>query len=310
MSHPFEEGKTYRNRNGEYVVQEIDGDRMVIRYVDGATLETSARIQARIWENIHFEEQMVREQEKERLAQEARAARRRSQPRRPKTPPTFDGFEEDDFATKKRGIAWSGRRELGKVLAYDLSQRTKNNFGHWIVPRKPRIHVALNEHYDRDKRDQGPAFFVAADERGVNFGLRVGKPEGKEKASWAWSSLLEGFTSEHKTQTALRAAMKDHELSLDVYTASKGYERVAQILVQDRGFLWQHETEEQEVTRNMNWEELLTYLEEVAPGKRADLFIRKRLPARDVFPLGEAIAGQIADVFEALLPVYQASLET
>ena len=67
MTHPFEEGKTYRNRRGEYVVQAIDGDRMVIKYVDGGTLETSARIQARIWENIHFEEQMVREQEKERL---------------------------------------------------------------------------------------------------------------------------------------------------------------------------------------------------------------------------------------------------
>ena len=35
MSHPFEVGKTYRNRNGEYVVQAVEGERMTIRYEDG-----------------------------------------------------------------------------------------------------------------------------------------------------------------------------------------------------------------------------------------------------------------------------------
>jgi hypothetical protein len=309
MTHPFEEGKTYRNRQGEYVVQAIDGDRMVIKYVDGGTLETSARIQARIWENIHFEEQMVREQEKERLAQEARAARRQSQPKQTRVRPIFGGFQEDDFELKKRGIAWSSRRELGRVLAYDLSQRTQEDFGHWIVPRQSRIHVALDEQYDRDSRDETAAFFVAADERGVTFGFRVGKPGGSEKATWPWSTLLESLANERKTQMALRAAMRDHDLSLDVYAESKGYLREAQILVQDRGFLLQHETEDQEVTRRMNWEELVTYLEEVAPEQRADLFIRKRLPPQEALVPGAAIADRIAEVFEVLLPLYQASLE-
>ncbi|NIV35778.1 MAG: hypothetical protein GWN58_41905, partial [Anaerolineae bacterium] len=64
MSHPFEVGKPYRNRIGQYTVQEIEGDRMVIRYEDGKTLITSARIQARIWENIQFEHQMAMAEER------------------------------------------------------------------------------------------------------------------------------------------------------------------------------------------------------------------------------------------------------
>ena len=49
MSHPFEVGRTYRNRNGEYVVEAIDGNKMRIKYANGGTLTTDVAIQARIW---------------------------------------------------------------------------------------------------------------------------------------------------------------------------------------------------------------------------------------------------------------------
>ena len=79
MSHPFEVGKEYRNRNGQYVVQAIEGDWMKIKYVNGGTIESRISLQARIWENIQFEEQMAREEERQRLAKEAQLeARRRS----------------------------------------------------------------------------------------------------------------------------------------------------------------------------------------------------------------------------------------
>jgi uncharacterized protein YktB (UPF0637 family) len=74
--------------------------------------------------------------------------------------------------------------------------------------------------------------------------------------------------------------------------------------------LLQRETEDEEVTRRMNWEELVTFLEEVAPEQRAGLFIRKRLPPQEALAPGAAIADQIAEAFEALLPLYQASLES
>lgn len=50
--HPFQVGKQYRNRDGDYQVVSIDDPNMVIRYLDGRTLESSIALQARIWDNI------------------------------------------------------------------------------------------------------------------------------------------------------------------------------------------------------------------------------------------------------------------
>lgn len=51
-SHPFMVGKKYQNRDGEYHVLSINEPTMVIRYLDGRTVESSISLQARIWENI------------------------------------------------------------------------------------------------------------------------------------------------------------------------------------------------------------------------------------------------------------------
>jgi len=58
MGHPFEIGGTYRNRHGDYEVLALKGPDMVIRYVDGRRLETTVKLQARIWKNIQAEERM------------------------------------------------------------------------------------------------------------------------------------------------------------------------------------------------------------------------------------------------------------
>lgn len=50
--HPFMVGKEYRNRDGAYQVISINEPNMVIRYLDGRTVESSITLQARIWENI------------------------------------------------------------------------------------------------------------------------------------------------------------------------------------------------------------------------------------------------------------------
>jgi hypothetical protein len=51
-AHPFKVGKRYQNRDGEYQVLSISEPNMVIRYLDGRTVESSIALQARIWENI------------------------------------------------------------------------------------------------------------------------------------------------------------------------------------------------------------------------------------------------------------------
>ncbi len=310
MSHPFEVGKTYRNRNGEYIVQAVDGDQMTIRYVSGGTLQTSAAIQARIWENIHFEYQIEQEEEKRSLARDARleARKRKAAAQKALAAPKYGGFQEGDFELKKRGIAWSGREQAGKALAYQLGQRVEGSFGSWIVPRKSQVHVARKEHYDRDARDTNAMFFVTVDEGGVNYGFRTGRPNGKEDAGWPWSTLIAILADDKEVRQALRAAMKDQGLTLDVYAEEISYQQVGQILLEGRGFLWQHETAEQEITQKMNWNQLVEYLETVTPNKRCDLYLRKHLTAEAALELGAAATDEIAGVFESLMPVYDASV--
>jgi hypothetical protein len=309
MSHPFEVGKTYRNRAGEYVVQALDGDRMTIRYQDGRTQVTSAQIQARIWENIQFERQMARAEERKQQALEARAARQRTARARQARPrPTFDGFEAGDFEPKTRGIAWSSRSELGRLLAYELAQRTQASLGSWIVPRRSKVHVARKEFYDREASEINAALFVSASDRGISYGFHVGKPAGKVDGKWPWSVLVVTLSGSPEMCQLLHAALASHGLRLDVYAMETSYGRVARITAQGDGFLWQHDDAEQEVSRPMSGEELAEYLREVAPKARADLFVRKRITAQAALQAGANITNEILAVFEALLPLYDASV--
>jgi hypothetical protein len=310
MLHPFQVGKTYRNRAGEYVVQAIDGDAMVIRYVGGSTLKTRVSIQARIWENIQAEEQMAREEERRQLAQEARlAARRRAaREKRAKAKPKFQGFQNSDFEPKKRGLAWSSREQLGKHLAHELGQRAEGDFGSWIVPRQSGVHVARKEHYNRDARERRAAFFVSADDKGVDYGFRVGNPGGKAKADWHILAFFAVLDADGKPRRALRSAMRTLDLSLDVYAMDVSYGQVGRIVVQERGFLWQHETAEKEMTRRMNWKQMADYLRTVAPGKQCDVVLRQHLPAKKALKAGAKVSSEILTAFEALLPVYDATV--
>ncbi len=309
MSHPFEVGKTYRNRAGEYLVQALDGDRITIRYQDGRIQVTSAQIQARIWENIQFERQMARTEERKQQALEARAARQRTARARQARPrPTFGGFEEGDFELRTRGIAWSSRRELGRVLAYDLAQRTQAPLDSWIVPRRSKVHVARKDFYDPQAGQTNAALFVSASEKGISYGFHVGKPAGKTAENWPWSLLVAALTESQEVRQALHAALATHGLRVEVYAMETSYGRVARITAQDDQFLWRHEDAEQEVMRPMSGEEFAEYLQEVATKRRADLYVRKRIPAQAALQAGANIANEIVAVFESLFPLYEASV--
>jgi hypothetical protein len=310
MAHLFEVGKTYRNRAGEYMVLAIDGARMTIRYVGGGTLVTDVDIQARIWENIQFEQQMEQADERQRQAREARTAARRrtARAKKARAKPTFNGFEKSDFEPRKRGLAWSSRNELGKVLAYELGQRAEGSFAFWIVPRRPKVHIARKEVYDRNALERNAALFVIVEEIGVTYGFRVGKPDGKVKPGWPWPTVIAVLEESAMVRRKLRSAMKAHELSLDVYAMQASYGRVGRITVQARGFLWEHETAEQEMSRKMSWAQVVEYLQTVAPTKRCALYLRKHVSPDTALKAGAGIAAEIVDVFETLVPLYDASV--
>ncbi|MGD8623976.1 MAG: hypothetical protein PVF47_12240 [Anaerolineae bacterium] len=310
MSHQFQVGKTYRNRNGQYVVEAIEGNQMKIRYVEGGTLVTDVDIQSRIWENIQFEEQMARTEARRQQAQEARAAARRrsARARRERARPRFDGFEKDDFDTSGRGIAWSGRRDLGRLLAYELSRQDRGSFGHWIVPYQSEVHVGRKKVYDKANRELNAALFVATSEDGVSYGFHIGKPSGKARPNWPWSAVTTALVEQAPLREKLRKAMAKHDLTMTVYATEARYEQVARITVEKDDFVWQHADEDQEIRREMTARQLAEYLQELAPKKRSDIYIGRWLPAAEAVKGGKGLVGEIFGVCQALLPVYDASV--
>jgi hypothetical protein len=310
MSHPFEVGKTYRNRNGEYVVEAIDGNKMRIHYVNGGALTTDVSIQARIWENIQFERQLARAEERRRQAEEARTvARQRAGQagQQARSRPVFEGFNAEDFGDKQRGVSWAGRRELGRALAFELSRRTRVAFDHWIVPYQSEIHVARKDRYDGENRELNAAFFVTTSEDGVSYGLHVGRPGGKVKDAWPWTALVSALSDERRVRDTMHSAMEEHELTLMVYAMEVSYGQVARITVDEEGFLWQHESPEQEIARRMSGEELAEYLQGVAPNKRCDVYLGRQVSREKAIGAGTGIVDEIAEICLALLPVYDAS---
>ncbi len=315
MAHPFEVGKMYRNRNSEYTVVAIDGDKMTIRYTSGSTLVTGAAIQSRIWENIQFEEQAAREEEKQRLAQEARlAARKRaSRPAAPaesKAKPRgrFAGFQESDFKPKARGIAWSSRVALGKIMATELNRRTGETFGKWLVPLLPELHIARPEQYDPEVGTRNAAFFVAINEQGATYGFRVGKPDGRAEPAWPWSTLLAALAADKQLHKTVESVMQARGLSLDVYAMEVSYGQVAHITLSGTGFLWERETNQQVISREMDWDELVKYLQEVGAEARVDLYLRNSLSNEEAVNAGAAISRDMVATFVALMPLYEASI--
>jgi hypothetical protein len=307
MSHPFEVSKEYRNRNGQYVVQAIEGEWMKIKYVGGGSIETRVSLQARIWENIQFEEQMAREEERQRLAKEAQleARRRAAQAKKAKAKPKFAGFKKADFEEKKRGIAWKTRKELGKVLEWEMKERTKADYGSWIVPRKSAIDVARKDRWNADVRETNAAFFVSAGPKGLDFGFHVGKPAGKVKAKWPWNDFMEFVSADSPERRALRAVMKQHELSMDIWVEETSYGQVAQVTIADRGFQWTQVTADQEATKKMTWPKLTEYLKEVAPERRCAVFFTKRMTPGEASKARSTISAKILDIYAALLMVYE-----
>jgi hypothetical protein len=297
----------YRNRVGEYVVESLEGNQMSIRYVGGGPLETAVHLQTRIWENIQFEEQMAREEERRRLAHEERLEARRLA-KLEKARPRFGGFQESDFEVKKKGIAWSNRKDLGRVLAYELNQRTGAGFDNWVIPRQSGVHVARKEQYDKEHRGRNAAFFVAANEEGASYGLHVGRAAGDQKATWPWSVFVSLLADDNNVRRALRKTMRIQDLSLDVYAMQVRYGQVGRLTVQPRGFLWKQETADQEVTRNMDWKKLEELLRCLAPGKRCELHLSKHLPIGASLAAGAGIAQEILALIDELMPLYDTTV--
>ena len=297
MEAPFEVGKTYRNRNGEYEVVSLDGPGMVIRYADGSLLRTTVDVQARIWQNIQMEAQVEREQQ--RAESHSRLKRRGG-----RRGLDFQGLEDHDFQEGVGGTSWRARTSFGGRLAQRMTDTTSYFFQSYAIYRRAVLHIAQPKHYSaRTKRQEAKYEFSLNAER-ARFGFYIEKNRGPMDGTWHWPYLMEALQKDPGLQQAVEKAMHEHNLQWELFIWDDGG-LVARVWASEEGLL--RESQDGAGQQATSLPEFVTQLRGLEAEKWADLYLCTYLAKEKALAAGPSLVDPVAEVFRALLPLYEAS---
>lgn len=297
MEHPFEVGKTYRNRNGEYEVVSLDGPQMVIRYADGSLLRTRVDIQGRIWQNIQMEAQVEREQQRA----ESRPSLKRRGGRRGLD---FQGLEDHDFQEGVGGTSWRARTSFGGRLAQRMTDTTPYFFQSYAIFRRAVIHIARPEHYSAKTKWQEAKYEFSLNAEHARFGFYIEKNRGPMDGSWHWPYLMEALEKDAGLQQVVEKAMHEHKLQWELFVWDDGG-LVARVWAGEEGLL--RESQDGAGQQATSLPEFTTRLSAIETEKWADLYLCTYLTKEKALAAGPGLVDPVAEVFRALLPLYEAS---
>ncbi len=297
MDHPFEVGKTYRNRQGVYEVVSITGPRMVIRYDDGLLLQTRVDIQARIWSNIQLDARAEREQAR---VSAAHALRRRGGQREL----DFQGLSDHDFKAGVGGTSWRARTNLGGRLAQRLTDTTPYFFQSYAIFRRAEIHIAVPTFYGTKTKWQEAKLVFRLDAEQARYGFYIEKNSGPMDATWHWPNMVAALVRDEALHGEIEGAMRQHRLRWDFYVWADGG-LIAQVEPGDEGLTWRWEDHDQ--SEHLAWSGFLERLAAIESEKWCDLFLSAVLPKEEAIAARGRLVDTVADALRALLPLYEAS---
>jgi len=295
---PFKIGEKYHNRDGEYEVISLDGPRMVIRYTDGRVVETTVAMQQRIRRNMQLDETAPR------LAQASRRgpAKRRKSNRRGRK---FEGLRSSDFQKGVAGTSWRSRGSLGGLLARKLSNATGQEFQSYSIYRRAEVHIVQPAHYHLSMRLREAKFVLKLDSELARYGFYIERSDEPMDDTWDWQRFLAALDGDKALQGSVSAAMTELDLHWDVYFEGETL-LVAQVRAADDGLRWQP-TDETD-GEAMSWSDFAARLSDLRPGSWCDLYLGKYMDRDDAIAAGVGLADEVTRTFQALLPLYQASV--
>ncbi|HEY72151.1 MAG: hypothetical protein DRJ03_28110 [Chloroflexi bacterium] len=296
MKHPFKVGKKYRNRHDEYQVISIEEPRMVIRYSDGNTLETNVNIQASIWQNIQMEKAVNKHRRK---MEEERLQRLRKRMFK------FENLEAHDFQDGVKGTSWRARTGLGGLLAERMSNVTEYKFQSYAVNPWPEVHIVQPSHYDRHAREQSVKFVFELDPKCARYGFCIEKNDGPMDDGWDWAGFLAVLKSDKTLQQKIVDAMRQLELQWEVYIED---EPVAQVKAAEKGMIL--EQEGQDEPKEISWPDgFIKKLPALKTEQGCRLLLCAHMDKKEAIAAGKSIIDPVAEVYQALLPLYVASMQ-
>lgn len=297
MEHPFEVGKTYRNRKGEYEVVSLDGPSMVLRYSDGSVLRTRVDVQARIWRNVQMEARVEREKQR---AKSQPPLRRRGGRRGQ----DFQGLQDHDFQKGVGGTSWRARTSFGGRLAERMTDITARFFQSWAIYRRAEVHIAQPTHYDSQARARGAKFVFGLWEEGAWYGFYIEKNLGPMDATWQWPNMIQALSSDALLRGEIEQAMQAHDLRWKLYVWGDG-SLVAQVGAAEEGLVREEPTDQE--LGLLTWPKFVEELRSLDTETWYSLFLLANLQKERALAAGPGLVEPVAEVFRALLPLYEAS---
>jgi hypothetical protein len=303
MKKPFQAGKKYRNRQGEYEVISIDGSKMVIRYTSGGTIETTVALQSRIRRNIQAEELSGQQAQKS-------PSRPRSGTKRKKATkkPAFQGLQDHDFQKGVTGTSWRARTGLGGLLAQAMSETTGQSFQSYAIYRRSMAHIVRANDYDKKTKWQKAKFILELSPEGAEYGFSIEKNNGPMDASWHWPVFLTALESNQQLSQKIMDAMRQLNLSWKIIeraaSESEAILSTAGVKASPAGLIWEWEDDRQE---EIDWPTLVQRLRDLDAERWCDLSLSAWTPKKQAIDAGAHFVDAVTKVYRALLPLYDAS---
>ncbi len=304
MKKSFQEGKKYRNRQGEYEVISIDGSQMVIRYSSGGIVKTTVELQSRIQKNLQAEEMLGQPEGK------SPSSRRRSGKKRKKAVKNsdFQGLQENDFQKGVVGTSWRARKSLGGLLARTMSEITGQSFQSYAIYRRAMVHIVRANDYDKKTKWRKAKFMLELSPEGAEYGFYIEKNNGSMDDSWHWPAFLNALENDPQLSQKIMDAMRQLNLSWKITESDASESDIilstTKVKTSPTGLIWTCGDEGQE---EIDWPTFVQRLRDLDAENWHDLSLYAWMPKNQAIDAGVHFAGAVTKVYRALLSLYDAS---
>ena len=301
--HHFEVGEQYRNEDGVYTVLRIEGPDMVIQYEDGRTLQSSIKLQARIWERIQTENAIAAED-----AASKTAARRRGGSRsRASLGRDFHGLQDTDFRRGLSGTTWRRRSELAGLLAARLSDLSGQIFESRAVPRRPQAYIVQPQHYSPDRSLCAAKFLFGLSETGASYGFYIEKSDEPMDDTWDWARFLAAVAEDKSLQARTLVAMEHCNLRWEINVEMPDGPADRYVTTQQETLYLQTQADGEPTP--LEWAGFGELLAAVPADGWCNVYLMAYTDKASALELGVGLAQEVANVYNALLPLYAASVQ-
>jgi hypothetical protein len=285
----FEIGEKYENMKGVFEVIAIQRDSMDIRWENGEEMSTPIELQQRIIERM--------EHEKELEALQASQKTKKAKLSTSQAGKQFSGLEEGDFSSTVSRTVWRGRGQLGGSVAQRFKSK-QFKFNSWAVLRKPEVHwLDVDRQKQQDLALQA-AFYARVEDNDLAFGVHIPASDraGFDKSDW---QAVLAWLDKPENDSWLNKQCGAHDLRL----CDLGQHAFSGTLEasQDR---WVRRGAGK---KDAPIESLSAYLAAAGESGALDLRIEKRVSKEVAIEKKNHIAGEMAALFETLMPLYAAA---